>query len=334
LSYIERIFHAMTSRSLVVSTTIALALALSCHSKDNAAQDAAPPSSAASSASLESALSGAAADDEVRPNYPVEKGAPVDPLAERLCKALHETMETHKATCCNGRPGMVLTGECVRTLSYALRHKAVVIDPADIGKCEAALDASYAGCDWVGGYVQFPTEACASVVHGTLPSGAVCRSSVECSGNLRCHGAGPTTLGRCAPAHEKGGSCGGTVDTLASYTRSDTNLDATHPECTDFCNRRVCANYLAEGAACMLTVECGPKRQCVGGKCVAGQPAKEGEPCKGAACSPELLCLSGKCVAKKAAGEACANDFECKAACLKGDGGKNGTCGMRCKSFL
>jgi hypothetical protein len=317
----------------ITSFVVALAVIAACQTRDKGPGDAAPSASgsAASSGMIEVPAS-AGGEDEVKPVYPVEN-APPDPLAERLCRAIQETEPRHRAECCHSRTGAVVTGECIRTLSYALRHQAVTIDPADVDKCETALASTYTGCDWVGPLPPLLPDACSALVHGKLAAGAVCRSSLECSGSLRCRGVGPTTLGRCGPAGAVGASCGGTVDTLATFTREDPKLGLLHPECEDYCNRRVCAKVPPDGTACTIPAQCGPDHACVAGKCVTAPPAKLGEPCKVSGCEADLACIAGKCAARRGNGEPCENDFQCKAGCLKGDGGKTGTCGMKCTMF-
>ena len=65
-------------------------------------------------------------------------------------------------------------------------------------------------------------------------------------------------------------------------------------------------------------------------KCKKAAPSKLGEACAGTVCEAPAECILGKCAVKKAAGEACAQDFECKAGCVKSDGGTKGKCGPRC----
>lgn len=47
-------------------------------------------------------------------------------------------------------------------------------------------------------------------------------------------------------------------------------------------------------------------------------------------CEQGYECILGKCGKRKAAGEACTQDFECVAGCVKAAGAKAGKCGMRC----
>lgn len=285
---------------------------------------------------------GRGADADVESVYPIEADAPAVPLAEKLCAALSELPENKRAACCSTTPGVVLTAECTRALSAALRHKAVEIAENDVTVCIAAFEQTLAGCDWVGPFPPGPPPACLGIVKGRIAAGQKCRSSLECAGSLRCLGVGPTTTGSCGAPKSTGELCGGTVDTLAGYTRQS-DVDKRHPECKERCIKRKCAPPVAEGGACQTTADCGDGLQCIlvtstaapklgfpQKKCVAKALPKEGEPCPGGVCEGDLRCIRNRCAARKAAGEECTADFECRGGCLEGDAGERGKCGPRC----
>ncbi len=295
----------------------------------------------APSASPDAAVSGEAggravdggpdASEEVRSVYPDLEGAP-EPLAVRLCAALHEAPEARRAECCREPKGVVMASECTRMLTAALRSKAVTVLEADIDACTAALARTYAGCDWVGPFPPDLPAACHGLVKGTVALGQRCRSALECAGNARCKGVGPTTVGTCAAAGDVGESCGGTVDPLGTFVRA-TDLDRTHPACAGYCARFKCAAPTQKDASCTQSRECEAGLQCVGKKCVAKEPSKEGEACPGSVCEAGLSCLQGKCVARKAEGQRCTTDFECLGGCVKAaDAGASaaGKCAMKC----
>jgi hypothetical protein len=274
--------------------------------------------------------------EDVEAVYPVDPKAPALPIAAKLCAALTEMPEKKRAACCSTTPGIVTTPECTRTLSAALRHDAVVLDEKEIDACIAAFERTLEGCEWVGPFPPAPPAACQGIVKGKLPSGAKCRSSLECAGGQRCKGVGPTTLGVCAPPKAIGELCGGTVDTLATYTRQTD--EKQHPECaTGHCIKHRCAEPIAENGACVVTADCADGLSCLpsGPKtkaCLRKALPKEGEACPAGVCEGELSCISGKCGQRKHTGEVCTNDFECRGGCLRPDGGvgKPGTCGRRC----
>jgi hypothetical protein len=249
------------------------------------------------------------ADDEVKPVYPVDH-APVDPQVQRFCEAVNSVEEARRALCCSERPGLVFTAECARTLGAALRDQAVTLDAHDIDACAAAVARTYAGCDWTGPHPPPLPGACTGVVHGTLPEGAVCRSTLECAGDRHCHGVGPTDPGRCAAPHTGADACGGSVDSLATYTRQDATR--THGECAGYCDRRRCAALAGAGGPCVSDYACASGMRCAAGVCAASL-AFDGSP-------------DG---APRATGAACTQDVECTGGCVSVDGGP-GRCGPKC----
>jgi hypothetical protein len=332
------------SLSLVALSTLA---SMGCQKTPTSAS---PDASTATDASAATDKDGSAVDggagggEDIEPVYPVETNAPPVPIAQKLCDALTTLPEKKRAACCKTSPGVVLATECTRQLGAALRHNALTVDDKDVDACIAAFDKTLDGCDWVGPFPPGPPTACQGIFKGKLAAGQKCRSSLECAGDLRCKDLGPTTVGKCGLAGTgEETSCGGTVDSLATYTRQN-DVDRRHPECKERCIKHKCQTPIGEGGACLISSDCTDGLQCLpatGGvaqkngqpsrKCVAGMaPAKEGEPCPGGACEGSLQCIHGKCAARKAGGEACTDDFECRGGCLKSDGGTKGTCGPRC----
>src|SRR6185436_3722223 len=72
-------------------------------------------------------------NDEIKPVYP--RIVPPNPLAARLCEAFHELPAKRRAECGAQSAGSTLTSECVRTLSFAVNEKAVILDSADADRC-------------------------------------------------------------------------------------------------------------------------------------------------------------------------------------------------------
>lgn len=298
-------------------------------------------SASATAAAVDAGGDGGSGGEDVEPVYPIEANAAPEPLAEKLCNALTTMPEKKRAECCKATPSIVITAECTRQLSAAIRHRALTVEPAAIDACITAYEKTLEGCDWVGPFAPGPPAACQGIFQGKLAAGQKCRSSLECSGDLRCKDLGPTTTGKCGPAGTgEETSCGGTVDSLATYTLQN-DVDKRHPECRDRCIKHKCQPPIGQDGACLISSDCQEGMQClplpnaprVGNppkRCVAGKaPAKEGEPCPGAVCEAPLQCIRGTCAARKATGEACVDDFECRGGCLK-DGGTKGQCGPRC----
>lgn len=324
--------------SLVAVPLLSLPLVLAACPKDppaGAADAAASSATAKPSASADpSAPPDGGDDEEVKPVYTVDPSAPPDPVAQKLCTALSELQEKKRTECCNAPPGIVLTSQCVGLLGAALRAKALVVDEAKVPLCVAALEKTFSTCDWVGPFPPPVPDECHGILVGKIASGQRCRSNLECEGSLRCHGVGPTTPGRCGPARADGEACGGT-DVLVSYTLQ-TKVDQQHPACKNKCVRGRCAAPAPDGEKCMTTVDCAEGSQCVDKKCVKRAPSKAGEACPGEVCEAGTECILGKCGKRKPAGEACTQDFECIAGCVKpptAAGAKPaaaGKCGMRC----
>lgn len=314
-------------------------LLLACPNKTTGGGDAAPDGAAhAADAGVE-----AGGGDDVESVYPVEPNAPAVPLAQKLCAALTEMPEKKRAACCGATPGVVVTPECTRTLSAAVRYKAVELTDEAVDKCVAAFERTLEGCDWVGPFPPGPPRECQGILRGLVPEGAKCRSSLECAGSMRCRGVGPTTAGKCGPALAVGEICGGTVDTLAAFVRQN-DLDEQHPECvTGHCIKHRCSMPVLADGACHVTLDCAEGLQCLPApgpvkkgahlerKCTARPiPTRDGEACPGGICGGDLQCIMNKCTSRKAGGEECTNDFECRGGCVKTGTSAKGKCGPRC----
>lgn len=305
-------------------TALALAVSIGACSRSSDAPGAAASASAPAPASAPSdGLSQRPnPDDEDKPIYPREAGA-ADPLAQRLCDAIHEVPAARRAACCASTPGFRATAECVRVLSFALRANAVALEASSVDACAAAVAKAYDGCDWVGPSAPATPAECQGIVKGKLPKGDRCRSSLDCQDGLRCLGVAATRLGKCGPPQPARGLCGVSTDALAGYL-FDGTVDAKHPECASFCEGRICRDFVAIGGECTTSLACGVGRSCRNGKCAAAAPPIAGEACADTSCASGLRCVKGACRAPKAGGEPCAADLECRGAC------ERGTCGKRC----
>lgn len=290
------------------------------------------PTPGATSASVSASAAAApsasgAPEDEVKPTYPALKGPP-DPVAVRVCAAIHTRVFQRADACCSRAPRKAgLEGECEKIVTGALANGAVRTTPEKIAACEQAIDADFEGCDWVKPFVvvELP-RACTSLLEGTLAARAVCRSHVECATGLFCEGVSPTQTGRCtAPKTE--GACFNSTDALTSFARQ--RLVEDHKSCAGACVERRCSPVPAAGAACRSSLECGPAAHCEKNVC------KPGAPTDCTACAYGTSCLDGACVKPKKDGEACTKDAECRGLCVKGKDAKGqankaGTCSKLC----
>jgi hypothetical protein len=215
-------------------------------------------------------------------------------------------------------------------LTAAVSSKAASLDAAEVDLCVAAMQKTHEGCDWIGPFPPETPAACQGIVHGSVQAGSPCRSSLECVKGLRCHGVGPTAGGVCGPARADGQACGAAVDALAVFAKQKADLESVHPECTGYCDRLRCAHRGAMGEACKTEAQC-DDGGCAAGKCAPHVLGKPGGPCPTGECAEDTLCVAGKCVERRPPGSACRNDFECRGACLKTDGGA-GVCGKGCNA--
>ncbi len=215
--------------------------------------------------------------------------AKADPLAVRLCKAVHEVPNAARAACCKGSPPVSFVDECVRLTSFALADKTIAIDAAALEACEKDSAAAFAGCDWVAPQRTRPVPSCMNLISGHVALGASCRSSLECTPGLHCAGLSPNAPGGCRAPSAVGQACTAPPDVFASVSRQ-----AEPAICNGFCTKRVCVagTKVADGAACDASTRCGPRSFCDAGKCAPVR--KKGEACT----SPqqcEATCVEGVC---------------------------------------
>lgn len=271
--------------------------------------------------------------DGTRPVYALFEGPP-DPVTKKLCDALASVPETRRAACCSTPPGPTLAADCFRALGAAVRAKAVSLVAAEVDACAAAMDAAWAGCDWVGPHSPSMPVLCQRVIHGQLAEKTHCRSSLECRPGLRCLGVNDDLPGICAPPEDNGGLCGPVVDALANVTLQDT-LAAGHPACAGHCERRLCATPISPGGPCAGTAQCDSGHHCGRQRCQVGAYAALDEDCSGTPCAPDARCVRNKCARPLIDGAPCEADEECRGACLKqsliGMAGLKGVCGKSCE---
>lgn len=225
-----------------IAVLFAILAVSACSKKSAGAAPDAAPSAPIASASAPTAPSAEPGSDELKPVYPVDPGPP-DPLASRFCGALHALPASRLAACTSkpaGPAAVIVRGQCVRTLTAALKAHAVKLDPKDVDRCNDAMTRATAGCDWASpaGSSPLPAE-CDGIVHGALAAGAPCRSSLECPDGSRCQGLSTIDTGTCAAPKAAGLACNLADDMLATFARQD-HYDRKHPECAGTCVARMC----------------------------------------------------------------------------------------------
>ncbi|MEZ4265733.1 MAG: hypothetical protein R3F39_05090 [Myxococcota bacterium] len=267
---------------------------------------------------------------EPKPVYPAV--AQADPLADRLCEALHTVPARRRADCCEQKTtGYLVTADCVATLSAALAAEGLTLSESSVAACEKAMAEAHAGCGWVGPFPARVPAACDGVFVGALGAGERCRSALECAPGLACRGLAPTTVGVCAPPARRGRACQTGIDPLAALTRQE-GTSAAHPECEGFCARHLCQDATPLGEPCQTNLQCGPNAHCEGGTCQPGAEAAEGAACIDGGCPRDTRCIDKICQKPKPEGAPCQSDAQCQGGCLKPPDATEGQCGTRCKA--
>lgn len=261
------------------------------------------------------------AAEETKPVYPQTLSGPESPQAVQYCQAVHGLPARRRGECCASGSDAMLYADCVRVLTYAQRSGALQVDEASLAACAQAQEEAYSGCEWVGPWPLELPGACRQALRGVLAAGARCRSSLECSGGLFCHGAGPTSPGTCEVALPDGERCALSVDALAAFTRLE-SVTQPHPqhtlhrECAGFCNlRHVCEPLRPRGGECVMSSQCGADERCGNGRCIPGRVGQVGQACSGGDCAAGLRCHGHICQTPKGQGGLCSSDFDCLGGC-------------------
>jgi hypothetical protein len=252
-----------------------------------------------------------------------------DPLARRVCDALHGLPSTRRQACCGGMASN-LAAACADALTAAIRRRAITIQGARIDRCVSETERALAGCSWVTPLLPNLPAACAGIVAGTLKEGAACHSSLECVDGLYCRGVSAAQPGVCRPPAAPRSRCELPADNLAAYARA--REDPRHASCEGRCERGQCLPFIPAGGACVSSALCVPGLHCMEGKCQAKPLPGIGDACSASnVCEAGAYCDAGKCEALKEAGAACRLPFECRAlACEKTPGSRTGKCADAC----
>jgi hypothetical protein len=252
-------------------------------------------------------------------------------LAERICSALHRVPSERVHACCGRSGGEFLYEECVSEVVTSLKAGAASVAPAAADRCSSAMQRSLTGCDWVTPGQPLAPAECQDMIEGKLDEGSVCRSSLECTGDLHCAGASPKRTGHCTRPQAAGAPCGTHTDSLAAYTLHR-NLEAERPFCTEFCSltSHRCEAPPAAGTPCFSQVNCARGQTCIRGACSTDPPAEAGASCRGVPCNDGLRCVEGTCRAAAEPGESCKTSFECRSGGCVADGHGENRCGMMC----
>jgi hypothetical protein len=253
------------------------------------------------------------------------------PLAERLCAAIHRVPGKRIAKCCESPPQGYFYESCVAVTSKALEAERISLDATKVDNCAAAASAALEGCDWVKPGLPLSPAECQGVIEGKLAEGAACASTLECSGNMHCAGAGPNRPGTCKGPQPNGASCGTHLDNLIAFAM-ERDLGERRPMCSEFCSpvANQCGPMPAVGAKCFSSVSCAPGQTCIGNRCEAEPPGAVGAACPATPCARDLRCSNGKCQLRAEPGQPCKTSFDCRAGGCAKDASGASTCGKQC----
>jgi hypothetical protein len=234
------------------------------------------------------------------------------PLAEKLCSALHRVPTERRARCCGEAPITALYDECVRHLSGALARRSVSLDESRVERCAAAVASSVASCDWVAPTLPAAPPECRGVVSGNVASAGSCYSSLECAGNLHCEGQSASKPGTCRAPAALGATCGIGVDPLATYV-AERGLEREKPACQAFCSliTHRCEPEPALADPCLASANCAPGQRCVAGRCALAEHAAATRRQPGDDCRTDLDCSAGGCVSDASGRRTC--QMKCRA---------------------
>lgn len=234
--------------------------------------------------------------------------------------------------------------ECDFVVRDAAAAGRVTFDAQVADKCAQAAEAH--AKSQVGLHFSVPDideiAECKGLVVGKQDEGQPCKTSIECKGELTCIDGHKHRDGTCMKVPTKPGeACDGAffrMHDLGHKAKCGPGLECDLPDTKNAAP--VCKKAKAAGAACVESDECADNLWCKAGKCDSGPPGDVGAACVDDAddCKDGLFCekakgqKTGKCAAKKAAGQPCADVFECRGECKKDEGKPAGTCAAVCGS--
>ena len=262
---------------------------------------------------------------------------PIEDLARLLADALCSNI----GPCCQEAGYAFDSGQCRSAAEAELRQSldvyAMLNVSYDAAAARACVDA-YARTAQACVDTNEVNTSCGTIFAGTLPEGAVCAQSAECtsrscstapdgggrqcttgSSGSRVHGKLGETCGWTCTANGNSTSCSGSGNTSGPgcYTNDGLYCDTAH----------VCAAVPMLGQGCTSGAPCAGEAFCEGGVCVAKRTSGSCAT-SSSACTSSAYCDSAtrQCLPRKASGETCAVDRD---ECQTTDRCSNGTCRRR-----
>jgi hypothetical protein len=214
--------------------------------------------------------------------------------------------------------GRAAANLCVRDLDVVLERGHVTFEQGHADACIQMLRMNTAPLASETDTL-FSHAPCDKVLTGHQDAGQPCLFPVECKEGLTCLGYRVAVEGTCKPSGKTKEVCSPQVFG-ATWNAQAGSLH--HSPCgpTDWCDGHQCTPRVGPGKPCTSPDSCATGQSCVLGKCAArGQPSA---PCqKPADCIYGLWCEAaadggtGNCANRKAEGESCLSNDECKGSC-------------------
>jgi hypothetical protein len=207
---------------------------------------------------------------------------------------------------------------CIARVTASIEKRRVRLDPEAGERCIAAgIDLAF---DVVAGPID--TAECNGYLIGLQNEGQSCTDPWECIDGLACVGFTNTKDGRCKSLPQLGAPCGnGEPDRNMPFDIGERPACAKGARCYPWGGR--CRRAQKKGERCDEDWDCLEELACRAHKCASKDRVAVGGTCLHIAdCAPTLYCAgtdylekSGVCTPKKAAGESCNDDSECKGHC-------------------
>jgi len=221
--------------------------------------------------------------------------------ADRECEGDDEIIEGNKA------------GYCVTELTAARDAGRIAFDADQAAACVKAVQAADPPLrdrrtlrD-----LGLRFEACRKTAVGKQQAGAECKTTMECAAGRLCVGA------KCTEPAKADAAC---------QPLKEVSLSNVTSSCASglYCAEGNCKPQVGEGKPCSSSPACQGDLRCRDGKCAKAAPLKEGAVCEADVdCGPKGHCAKeGKttaCRPRKAAGNDCLLDAECRGRCSRKD---------------
>ena len=247
---------------------------------------------------------------------------PLDDLPRLWAEALCGNI----GPCCQEAGYPFDPGQCHATAEAQMRQSLAVYSTLNVTYSASAARScvdSYAQAARACTNTDEVNTSCSTVFTGTLPEGAVCTQSAECTTrscpSVPDGGVRQCTTGSGTRIHAKlGETCGWTCTTNGNTTSCSGTGNSSAPSCYTneglYCDAaRVCASVPMLGQACTANAPCAGDAFCEGGVCVAQRTTGSCATTSNA-CASSAFCdtATRQCLPRKSSGETCTSTRECQ----------------------